>query len=190
MYLSRILVPLLAICCACGGPKTVNLAPQPTKKTVEQIPDWYLNAATDSKKLLAAATSTSRSMQVALEKAKATALTDLAQQMGTRMANLTRQFQEETGLAQDSQLLQQFSSATRAVSDEMLVGAYVDKKQFIAEDGIYRAYLRMVLPLGSANRLLLEKTRANEELHTRLRSSEAFAELERQLEILAEGKEK
>lgn len=187
MHLFRSLVLLLILCCACGNPQTINLAPQPTKKVVANIPDWFLEQKTDSDQISAVATATSRSMQVAMEKAKATAMTELAQQLGTRMANLTRQFNEEIGEADDSQLLQQFSSATKAVSDEMLVGAHVDRKEFVAEETIYRVYLRMSLPLGSANRLLLEKTRVHEELHTRLRSSQAFAELERQLESLAEG---
>ena len=114
MHLPRSLAFILFICCACGNPQTINLAPQPSEKVVAGIPDWFLEQEKDVHRISTVATATSRSMQVALDKAKATAMADLAQQLGTRLANLTRQFHEETGVADDSQLLQQFQLLYRS----------------------------------------------------------------------------
>lgn len=176
---------LLAMLCACGGARTVDLAPSTNKETVKQIPDWFLQPPTDAEHLYASASATSRDMQIALQKAKATAQMDLAQQLGTRLGDLTRQFSEETGMAEDSQLLSQFSSATKTVTDQAMSGARVEKKELLPERQVYRAYLQMVLPIGQANQLLMDKIKNNQPLYTRLRASQAYADLDRELNALA-----
>ena len=176
----------ILILCGCGGPKTTNLAPRPTEEIIKTIPDWFLEPPTDPEHLFAAASATSRDMQLAVQKATNTAQSDLAQQLGTRLGNLTKQFQEETGLAEDSELLTQFSSATKGVTDETLVGARMDQREFFPEKGIYRAYVLMSLPIGAANQLLMDKIRANQALYTRFRATQAFEELDSELKALEE----
>ena len=152
------------------------------KKAVENIPDWYLNPPSDPSYLFAAATATSKSMQLAVDKAKTQAQTALAQQLETRLGNLTKRFQEETGVGEDSELLQQFTSATKVVTKQTLIGARIDKKQLTPEKGIYRAYVLMSLPIGRANQLLMDKIKANQNLYTRFRATQAFEELNKELE--------
>jgi len=174
----------------CGGPKTVNLAPRPTEEVVEEIPQWLLKPPSDQEHLYAAASATSRDLQVALQKARINAQTDLAQQLSTRLANMSKQFQEETGLAEDSALLSQFSSAAKAVTQQTLEGARVDQQQLRPEKEVYRAYVLMRLPLGQANHLLMSKLKANQELYTRFRATQAFDELDRELGKSAAGEGK
>ena len=169
---------VLAGCAA----KTTNLTPSPTEQALKDMPAWFLTPPTDPNLLFAAATMTSRDMQMSLQKAKAQAQADLAQQLETRMANLTKQFQEEVGSGDDSELLQQFTSATKIVTSQTLNGAKVEQQQLRPEEGIYRAYVLMSLPIGSANQALMEKIRANEALHTRFRATQAFEELNHELE--------
>lgn len=169
---------------SCGGPATTDLAPRPTKDVIKASPDWFLEPPTDSEHLFATASATSRDMQLALQKARTTAQTQLAQMLGTRLANLSRQFHEEVGMAEDSEFLTEFNSATKAVTDETLVGATVDRQELVAEKRLYRAYVLMSLPIGAANQLLMDKIRANQNLHTRLRATQAFGDLDRELEAL------
>lgn len=187
------LTPLLAgisLLCACGGPKTVNLAPRPNQEVVDNIPEWLLKPPADQEHLYAAATATSQDLQVAMQKARINAQTDLAQQLNNRLANLTKQFQEETGMAEDSALLSQFSSATKAVTQQTLEGARVDQQQLMPEKEVYRAYVLMSLPLGQANQLLMSKLKANQELYTRFRATQAFDELDKELKSAAAGEGK
>lgn len=172
----------------CAGPKTTNLAPTPTEKVIAGIPEWYKNPPTDSEHLFAAATATSRDMQLATQKAKTLAQANLAQQLSTKLANLTKQFQEETGEAEDSQLLTQFTSATKTVTDETLVGTTAEKQEILPEQGIYRVYILMSLPIGKANQALMDKIRGDQTLYTRFRSTQAFEELEKELKA-QEGKD-
>ena len=183
-----ILTPLLAgisLLCGCAGPKAISLAPQPNQEVVDKIPEWLLKPPADQEHLYAAASATSRDLQMALQKARINAQTDLAQQLNNRLANLTKQFQEETGLAGDSALLSQFSSATKAVTQQTLEGARVDQQQVLPEKEVYRAYVLMSLPLGQANQLLMSKLKANQELYTRFRATQAFDELDKELKSAA-----
>ena len=120
----------------------------------------------------------------------ATAQADLAQQLETRMANLTRQFQEETGLGEDSELLTQFSSATKAVTNQTLNGVRTARDKLLSEKGIYRAYVLMDLPLGKANQLLMDKIQSKQHLYTRFRATQAFEELDKELQSFAKQEER
>ena len=171
----------------CGGPKTVNLSPSPTEKVIAGIPDWYKTPPTDAEHLFGIATATSRDMQMAVQKAKTTAQADLAQQLSTKLGNLTKQFQEETGEQEGSELLTQFTSATKTVTSETLVGTKVDQQQILPEKEIYRVYVLMSLPIGKANEMLMEKLKADQALYTRFRSTQAFEELDKEIKE-AEGK--
>lgn len=167
---------------ACGGPRMVNLSPPPAAEVVKQAPDWLLKPPSDPQHLYAAATATSRDLQVAMQKARLNAQTELAQQLNTRLANLSKQFQEETGLGDDSGLLSQFSSATKAVASQTLEGARVAQQELRDEKGVYRAYVLMDLPLGQANRLVLEKLKRNQDLYTRFRATQAYGELDQEMQ--------
>jgi hypothetical protein len=173
---------LVLLTVACGAPKSFDLAPAAARKTIEKAPGWMLKVPTDADYLTASATATSRDFQVSIDKARGLAQVDLAQQLGSRLTNLTRQFQEETGMASDSELLTQFSSATKAIANETLVGAHVVERQVVPEGHVYRAYVLMRLPIGRANELLTQKLRSSEALYTRFRATQAYAELDAELQ--------
>ena len=166
---------------ACGS-KTTNLIPEPPGEI--KAPEWFLSTPTDPNFLYATASMTSRDMQMAIQKAETQARTSLAQQMETKVANLTKQFQEEVGADEESELLQQFTSATKIVTQQTLSGTRSDEKKIVTEKGIYRAFVLMSLPIGQANQQLMEKIRANQNLYTRFRATKAYEELNEEIEKL------
>jgi AraC-like DNA-binding protein len=176
------LLMLVLLVAACSGPRSFDLTPASARETLEEAPRWMFEVPTDDDHLTASATATSRDFQVALDKARGLAQVDVAQQLGARLTNLTRQFQEETGMASDSELLTQFSSATKAITSETLVGAHVVERRVVPEGDVYRAYVLMRLPIGRANELLTQKLRGREALFTRFRATEAYAELDAELQ--------
>lgn len=163
----------------CGA--QTNLAPDPNKKTIEKIPDWFLQLPDDPDYLFATATMTSRDMQIAVDKATTSARTELSKQLETKFSNLTKLFQEEVGAGESSELLQQFTSATKAVTSQTISGSKIDKKDVQSESGVYRIYVLMSLPIGTANQMLMDKIKANQNLYTRFRATKAFEELDKEL---------
>ena len=85
-------------------------------------------------------------------------------------------------MAVDSQLLTQFSSATKAITSETLTGAHVIERLVVPEGNVYRAYVLMQLPIGHANELLMQKLRSNQAVYTRFRATEGYTALDDELQ--------
>ena len=172
---------LISTFIGCGGSKTTDLTPSSGKETTASMPDWYLNPPIDPNYFFSVATALSRDLQVASNKAKTAARADLAQQLGTKMSELTENFQEEVGEGGNSELLQQFTSATKSVTNLTLNGSRLDQQEIIPERGVFRAYVLMSVPIGDANRQLMKEIGENKNLFTRFRATEAFAELKAEI---------
>jgi len=181
-YLGGFTLCSLLVLVACGGSKTKNLAPAPDEIVA---PEWFLSPPTDPNYIYAAASQVSRDQQISIQKAEVQARGNIAQQMELKISNLTKQFQEEVGVGEDSELLQEFTSVTKAVTQQTLGGSKRDQAKLMKEkNGMYRAYVLMSLPIGKANKQLMEKIKANQNLFTRFRSTEAFEELDNEIEKL------
>ena len=165
----------------CGGARTTDLTPEANKETLRNMPDWFTDVPSDSDYLFATATMTSRDVQNSIQRAKTQAQRDLAEQLEANLGAKTKQFREEVGVQEDSEMLEFSSEAIQVVTVQAMNGARVDKKEIVTEGTIYRAYVLMRLPLGEANQALMEQIKANSRLHTELRSSKAFQELEAEI---------
>lgn len=161
-----------------------------SRETVRSAPDWYLDLPEDPNYIFAAVTSTSRDMQVAVDKAQADGRNEIAQQLELRMSGLTKRFQEEVGLDEDSELLEQFTNVYKAVVDQVLHGTRPSQREILEEGNTFRAYVLMEMPIGQANQALMQRIRQNENMYTRFRASEAFEELEKEIERYEEWRER
>ncbi len=162
--------------CGGGGPQTTE------EKQLSTLPDWYVNVPQDPNYLFAAATSTSRDMQLAVDKAKQQARLDVASQLDVKIKGLTKKFDEEIGLNEDTELLASFTQASKSVVSTTLQGSRVDKQEILTEGSLFRAYVLMQLPWGDARAEMLSKIKNTQNLYTRFRASQAFNELDKEVE--------
>jgi len=161
----------------CGSSKST------VERTIDAAPDWYTNVPTSDDMLYAAVTSTSQDMQIAVNKAQADARNQISQQMEVKYSALTQRFQEEVGLAADSELLEQYTSSYKAVVSQVLNGSRATDQEIIPEgESGYRAFVLMEMPIGQASQQLLEQIRQNQLMYTRFRASQAYEELESEVE--------
>lgn len=168
---------------ACGGKQK----PAEFKKGVDS-PDWYVKPPTDNDRLLGVATATSLDLQTAVDKAKQDGRVEIARQLDVRMEGLTKRFVEETGLNQDAELLGMFTQVSKGIVSDSLNGSRVARQQLGTEGNVFRAYVMMEMPIGEANAAFLEKIRSQERLYTRFRASQAFEELDREVQEYEEWK--
>lgn len=163
-----------------------------TPTTVPKIdaPEWYTDPARDDDRLIGVATATSKDLQTAVDKAKQDGRVEIARQLDVRVAGLSKRFVQETGLNEDAELLGMFTQVSKTVVSDSLNGTRLSKQELDREGGTYRAYVQMEMPIGEANARFLEKIRSQERLHTRLRASEAFEELDREVQAYEEWKRK
>ena len=176
-----IVVGMVLIGCG-GGPKTMQ------ETATGQVPEWFTNPPQDPNYLYAANSATSQDVQVALDKALLGARTEIGRQVEVRMNALQKQFTEETGTGQDAQLLQQFSSATKSIVSTTLTGSTMKNSSRVQDGNMWRAYVLAAYPIGDANKAMLEAIKKNQEMYTRFRASQAFQELDTEVQKYEEAK--
>ena len=164
---------------ACGS----KPEPEPIAGGTEvNVPEWYLNPPQDTNYLFATATSSSRDLQLATDKATHESRNKLAAQLEAKVSGLSKKFEEEVGLGDESELLSQFTQVSKIVVSTTLTGSRISKTKVLTEGGIYRSYVLMELPIGEAAAAFKAQISNNEALYTRFRSSQAFEELNDEVE--------
>jgi len=170
-------IALLAIAgmiSACGGPGA----------TLDEMPEWMAEKPESEQYLLGTGTAVSDGLQTALEKAETRARGDIASTVEVRFQGLTKDFQEEVG----DEYLEQFTQAQKEVVSQFLRGTQARERMVLEDEGRYRAYVLMEMPIGQASKQLLSKLKQNEALYTRFRASEAFQELQNAVEKYEQDK--
>ena len=151
--------------------------------TLRGMPKWFRSPPkNDDRFMYAPATATPQDVQVAINKAQAEGRAGLANQLEVKYSALTRRFVEETGIARDAQLLTEYEQTYKSVVSQVLYGTAAKEQQFQIDGGVYRAWVLMELPVGEASKKLLEQIRAQEQMYTRFRATEAYKDLNSEVE--------
>ena len=170
----------------CGSKSGPDLSPEASRKTVKNLPDWYLNTPVKEGFKYQAAEATSQSMQLAVDKARVAAVSNLSQMIKSEWNGYTKRVQEETGMGSDSKLLDQFSSTQENVISNQLEGVIVKKKDIQVEnsDGtrIYRIFVLVEFDENAANEKLLAQIKADQQLYDAIKASELVDEMEQKVE--------
>lgn len=179
---SFLLVLVPVILSACGGSKA-KTAPTPEEINAATlgVPVWFVKPPVDSNIIYAPVTAVSRDMQLAIDKAQSDGRFALAQQLETRFEGMSKRFQEETGSGADAQILEQFSVVYKGIVMQTVNGSRMAKQEIRNEGTQFRVYALMELPSGPAAVALQQRIRANEQLLSRMRATQAYAELDAQV---------
>jgi hypothetical protein len=180
LVLSATLVLLSAGCRK--TPSTGDLTPPPSREVIRNLPGWYSRPPTDNNFLFGPATATSGDLQIAINKAQAEGRNLIAQQLEVKYNGLNKRFAEEVGRSNDGQLLDFYSQVYKAVVSQVLYGSRSRQQVLRTEGEVYRAFVLMELPLGEMSKRLMEQIKAQEALYTRFRATEAFKELDAEIQ--------
>lgn len=147
-------------------------------KPVSDIPEWYMNKPNDPNLLFGVGTGKSARMQTARDKASQAARLDLAASIEVKFDGITKQFTEEVGTAGESELLEYFVQATKAVVSTVLTGATTDKTKMTEKENMYQAFVLIRMDVAASNKALMDKLGQQENMYTKFRASQTFKELE------------
>ena len=180
--MKRLLAFAILIAGCHPAPNASTLMPPPSRETVRNLPKWYLKPPKDDKFAFGTATAVSQDLQVSIDKAQAEARNIVAQQLEVKYGSLTKRFVEETGRNVDAQLLDEYTQVYKSTVSQVLYGSRPREQTVRAEGPVYRAFVLMELPLGEASKRLMDQVRANEQMYTRFRATEAFKELDAEVQ--------
>jgi hypothetical protein len=166
------IVALLAGCA--GTPDTKAEAQRPLFNEFQEMSTEIL----ESGGLAVVGIGESRSLEIALNKAKVRGRVELAQVLETKIEALQKDFVEETGLAADAQILSQFSSTAKIITSQQIQGSAAQELKYEVIDGVVTAYSLMELN----PKLVMDQLEKAEELYTRFRATQAFENLDKEIE--------
>ncbi len=162
-------------------PPTLPRPDKTTPETIENIPEWFKNLPNDPNFIYGSGTAVSQDLQLSLDKSRETGRLGISRNLEVKMEALTKTFSEEIGAGLQAELLTQFTQATHSVVSQVLIGSRIYKSVVQNERGLFRSYVLMELPLGEANQALLNQIKANQNLYTRFRATQAWEEMEKEV---------
>jgi len=186
LYLITLFILVLLII-SCGGTKQ-KVSTQTESES--PCPDWFTTVPEDPDFLYSAATTTSKDLQFAINKAKQLASLDIGNQMERQLSGLTKQFMEEVGEGEDSELVSQFTTVSKSVVSTNLSGCKAKYQTTKKEGSVWRACILMQYPIGEANAQFLESLKKQRIIEQRIRATDAFEELEKEVEKYKQEKNK
>ena len=132
---------------------------------VTQVPGWFMADYTNMKMsgeethegmcIIGAGTSVSPDLNLAIEKAKMVAKSEIADMIKGTMNKQSKQFITEVGKTQSKTVVTEVESAIVNSIENTPVRGYEIFKQdvVITKDGNYRAYVGLRLPMGELNKM-------------------------------------
>ena len=170
----------------CGSKLGPDLSPEASSKTVKNVPDWYLDTPKTEGYLYAASNGTSQSMQLAVDKARMQAVSELSQMMKSEWGGYTKRVQEEIGTDLDSKLLDTFTQTQENTISNQLENVIVKEKdiQVMNSNGtrIYNVYVLVEFNTNAAQEKLLAQIKADQQLYDAIKASELVDEMEQKVE--------
>jgi len=161
-----------------------------SERTPFEIIQEKANAITSAGGLAAVGIGSSRTVHLALDKAKTRGRTELAHIMETKVDSLKKDFSEEIGSADGSELNELFSAASKHVAHQILRGSVPKDLKYDTKDNMTTAWALMVVdPKVIADAFANQKNSARH-LYTRFRASQAFAELDAEVKKFEDFKAK
>lgn len=154
------------------------------------IPEWYINVPQDPNVFFATSSQVSGDMQLAVDKATTAARTELSRMIETKISGLQKRFTEETGTANNAQLLDMFTQASKNVVSNSLSGSKESKKKIVKDGSNWRAYVMVEYPVGAASEALMQQIKTNEQMFTRFRAAKTFEDLDKEVKEYEEAKKK
>lgn len=189
-----ILIALITAACSTPKPGTPEFAAKQeddrqkasvkaVAKTIDNTPSWYTSLPSDANAIYESATASSPDPEVAMSLAIHNASVKLASAVGAKFSSLIDTSLRQSGTNNDPQLVQESVKVTRAVVTEVELKGYVREKADLKQEGSnFRSWVLLRYPIGEANRLFMAEVKKNQVLESKVRTAEAWKELEREIE--------
>jgi len=185
--LTIMLVILFAGIIGCGGGQKIILAPEQAKvvNSTSGIPVEYTQPNDNPDVIEGKGTAISRDMQTAVNKANLQASSEIANFMNSKAVSLRENIARED--AENDDFESMYKETISQASSQVIKGAKESFRKIIPENDKFRAYVILELPIGKANKLLLQELMKNEELWRMFKDNEQIKEMERKVREFEES---
>ncbi|NQU41620.1 MAG: hypothetical protein HQ523_16875 [Lentisphaerae bacterium] len=146
------------------------------------------NMITDAGGLAAVGIGTSRTISLAMDKAKTRGRTELAHILETKVDSLKKDFTEEIGEGESAEYNALFSAASKSIAHQILRGTVPKDLKYETTGNTTTAWALMVQDPKVIADAFADQKNSAKALYTRFRASQAFTELDNEVKKFEEFK--
>ena len=166
-------------------------AQKTVQSTISKVPSWFLNTEASPDFVYANATETSADIQLSIDMAMLSGKRQLAQILGEMVSSRMTDFAAQSGGLEDGAVNKEVERVTKSVVADVQLGGYQREKIEVFPNGkTFRTYVRLSYSTSDLKRIMTKEIQKNEVLNTKIRRTKAFEELEKEIELSRESKNK
>ena len=149
-------------------------------KQIEQIPEWYLNIPSADDTIYSSGSARAPDLQLAVDIAVMNAKSTLADRINGKLDSMTKSFVAKIGSNDlDTSVLNEIEKVSKNVIASVDVAGYIIDKSDVTQEGTqYRAYVLLAYNNEEATKVLMNRMKRDKMIYSRIRSTEAWKELE------------
>jgi outer membrane lipopolysaccharide assembly protein LptE/RlpB len=150
------------------------------EKQIDDMPKWYTNIPKEDDAVYAVGTAVTPDLQLSVDIAVLSAKTTLADRVDSRIRSQLKTFKSKLGSTDfDSNVAVEFEQVTRNLIADADVAGYTVKENVIVQNGTqYRSYVLLEYKNEVANRVIQTRLAKNNVLLSKLKSTQAWKELD------------
>ena len=147
---------------------------------IEKIPSWYLKIPSDDDTIYSSGSAKAPDLQLAVDIAIMNAKTTLADRINGKLDSMTKSFVAKIGSSDlDTSVLNEIEKVSKNVIASVDVAGYIIDKSDVTQEGTqYRAYVLLAYNNEEATKVLMNRMKRDKMIYSRIRSTEAWKELE------------
>ena len=166
-------------------------AQKTVQTTISKVPSWFLNTEGSPDFVYANATENSSDIQLSIDMAMLSGKRQLAQILGEMVSSRMTDFAAQTGGLEDAAVNKEVERVTKSVVADVQLGGYQREKIEVLPNGkTFRTYVRLSYSTSDLKRIMSKEIQKNEVLNTKIRRTKAFEELEKEIELSRDTKNK
>jgi|GEM_PF-1188697 len=156
-----------------------------TKDEMADLPSWFLNPPIEDDAIYATGYAKSSSMQHAIDKATDWARQEIARVVRIQISTMTKQFLEEAGVDNETQLTEYSSAVSKSIAKESISGSKTIERHLKSLDSkTFAVYVLVKISLKDMSGIIKDVLKANANEYAKLRANKGFEELNEELEKL------
>ena len=187
MKVISILLLIGLIGCANRPPveiSSIDYEIEKVETAVSQIPKWYLEIPKDKENVYSTGTATAPDLQLAVDIATMNAKTTLADRINGRLDAMIKTFIAKVGQDDlDSEVLTEVEKVSKNLIAEVDVAGYVPTNVEVYPSGTqFRAFVLLTYSEKEARKVIVNRMRKNRLAYSKLKATDAWKELEDEVE--------
>ena len=162
-----------------GRPEVVYMY-STVNQQIEKIPEWYLQIPSADDTIYSSGSAKAPDLQLAVDVAVMNAKTTLADRINGKLDSMTKSFVAKIGSTDlDTSVLNEIEKTSKNVIASVDVAGYIIDKSDVTQEGTqYRAYVLLAYNNEEATKVLMNRMKRDKMIYSRIRSTEAWKELE------------